>query len=82
MCISNTVMYTQIEHIYTGVLEDELGDSMLSCDHEGPLMVYVTKLYPTQDATQFHAFGRVISGTCKTIHASHDCHMMTVYSSV
>jgi U5 small nuclear ribonucleoprotein component len=26
-------------------------------------MVHVTKLYPTQDATQFHAFGRVISGT-------------------
>ena len=29
-------------------------------------MVHVTKLYPTEDATQFHAFGRVISGTCKS----------------
>lgn len=38
---------------------------MLSCDADGPLMVHITKLYPTQDATQFHAFGRVISGTCK-----------------
>ena len=28
-------------------------------------MIHVTKLYPTQDATVFHAFGRVISGTCK-----------------
>ncbi len=27
-------------------------------------MLHVTKLYPTQDATVFHAFGRVISGTC------------------
>ena len=29
-------------------------------------MVHVTKLYPTEDATQFHAFGRVISGTRKS----------------
>ena len=29
-------------------------------------MVHITKLYPTEDATQFHAFGRVISGTCKS----------------
>ena len=28
-------------------------------------MIHVTKLYPTQDAIVFHAFGRVISGTCK-----------------
>ncbi len=27
-------------------------------------MVNVTKLYPTQDATVFQTFGRVISGTC------------------
>ena len=26
-------------------------------------MVHTTKLYPTQDATTFHVFGRVISGT-------------------
>ena len=35
-------------------------------------MVNVTKLYPSQDATAFQAFGRVISGTCKfsvcTVH--------------
>ena len=30
-------------------------------------MIHVTKLYPTQDATVFHAFGRVISGTRKHI---------------
>lgn len=30
-------------------------------------MVNVTKLYPTQDATVFHAFGRVISGICKFV---------------
>ena len=30
---------------------------------QGPLMVYVTKQYPTVDATSFHVFGRVMSGT-------------------
>ena len=30
-------------------------------------MVHVTKLYPTQDATVFHAFGRVICGTCELL---------------
>ena len=29
-------------------------------------MFHVTKLYPTQDVTVFHAFGRVISGTSET----------------
>ena len=55
----------QVEHTYTGTLDDELGDAMVSCDPEGPLMVHVTKLYPTEDASQFHAFGRIISGTCE-----------------
>lgn len=26
-------------------------------------MMHTTKLYPTQDATSFHVFGRVMSGT-------------------
>ena len=56
---------TQVEHTYTGPLDDELGDAMVSCDPEGPLMFHVTKLYPTPDATVFHAFGRVMSGTCE-----------------
>ncbi|XP_003391662.2 PREDICTED: 116 kDa U5 small nuclear ribonucleoprotein component-like, partial [Amphimedon queenslandica] len=55
---------TKIEHTYTGILDDdEWTQSLMTCDSDGPLMVHVTKLYPTQDATQFHAFGRVISGT-------------------
>jgi len=28
-------------------------------------MVYTTKLYPTSDATVFHVFGRVMSGTLR-----------------
>ena len=30
-------------------------------------MVNITKLYPTQDASVFHSFGRVLSGTCKCL---------------
>ncbi|CAL1526130.1 unnamed protein product [Lymnaea stagnalis] len=30
---------------------------------QGPLMVHTTKLYPTEDGTSFHVFGRVMSGT-------------------
>lgn len=44
-------------------MDEEWTQNLLACDSDGPLMVHVTKLYPTQDATQFHAFGRVISGT-------------------
>lgn len=33
---------------------------------KGPLMCHTTKMYSTDDGVQFHAFGRVLSGT---IHA-------------
>ncbi|XP_015920056.1 116 kDa U5 small nuclear ribonucleoprotein component [Parasteatoda tepidariorum] len=53
----------KIEHIYTGPSGTELADVMADCDPEGPLMVHTTKQYSTQDATSFHVFGRVFSGT-------------------
>lgn len=36
---------------------------MLACDPKGPLMIQIVKLYPTPDANEFRAFGRVLSGT-------------------
>ncbi|CAG2223450.1 116 kDa U5 small nuclear ribonucleoprotein component-like [Mytilus edulis] len=54
---------TKIEHMYTGPSDSDLAELMAQCDPEGPLMIHTTKLYPTQDATSFHVFGRVISGT-------------------
>lgn len=30
---------------------------------KGPLMCHTTKMYSTDDGVQFHAFGRVLSGT-------------------
>lgn len=54
---------TKIEHVYTGPLDTEVVDAMNDCDPDGPLMLHTSKQYPSQDATAFHVFGRVISGT-------------------
>lgn len=53
----------KIEHVYTGSSDSDLAEVMCTCDPDGPLMVHTTKLFPTQDATSFHVYGRVISGT-------------------
>ncbi|XP_077591141.1 116 kDa U5 small nuclear ribonucleoprotein component [Stigmatopora nigra] len=53
----------KIEHTYTGGLDSDLGEAMAECDPEGPLMCHTTKMYSTEDGVQFHAFGRVLSGT-------------------
>lgn len=34
-----------------------------SCDPNGPVMMYVSKMVPTSDKGRFYAFGRVFSGT-------------------
>ncbi|XP_057292851.1 116 kDa U5 small nuclear ribonucleoprotein component-like [Hydractinia symbiolongicarpus] len=57
---------SKIRHCYTGPYDSEIAESMIDCDAEGPLVVHTTKLYPSEDGTQFYAFGRVFSGT---IHA-------------
>ncbi|KAL6476761.1 hypothetical protein MHYP_G00152600 [Metynnis hypsauchen] len=53
----------KIEHSYTGGLDSDLGEAMAECDPDGPLMCHTTKMYSTDDGVQFHAFGRVLSGT-------------------
>eukprot|EP00042_Codosiga_hollandica_P022936 m.87730 g.87730 ORF g.87730 m.87730 type:complete len:986 (+) comp50988_c0_seq3:36-2993(+) len=54
---------TKIMHTYSGDLTTPLAQDMLSCNPDGELMVQITKLFPSQDATSFDAFGRVLSGT-------------------
>lgn len=39
---------------------------MLKCNRNGPLMMYVSKMVPTNDKGRFFAFGRVFSGTIRT----------------
>ena len=55
----------KVEHTYTGPLDSDLTQSMMACDPDGPLVIHVTKLYNTADASTFNAFGRVMSGTAR-----------------
>lgn len=55
----------KIERIYSGPADNIAFKAMQKCDPDGPLMIYVTKLYNNDDATGFDAFGRVFSGTVK-----------------
>ena len=55
----------KLDKFYTGPHDSKTASSMLKCDAEGPLVVYIAKLYSTQDAANFNAFGRVLSGTAK-----------------
>ena len=40
---------------------------------QGPLVIHTTKLYPTEDGTSFHVFGRVMSGT---IHSNQEVRIL------
>ncbi|KAL9936000.1 hypothetical protein V8E36_004842 [Tilletia maclaganii] len=42
-----------------------LFSSMARCDPDGPLVINITKLFPTADASSLRAFGRVLSGTVR-----------------
>lgn len=55
----------KIESIYTGPQDSELAQVMIDCNKDGSLMIHTTKQYSTQDATNFHVFGRVMSGTLR-----------------
>merc|ERR1711985_21223 len=54
------------ETLYEGPIDDPCGVSMKTCDPNGPLMVYISKMVPTADNSRFVAFGRVFAGTIKT----------------
>merc|ERR1711870_93409 len=56
----------RVENLYEGPMDDEAAKAIRSCDKDGPLMMYVSKMVPTSDKGRFHAFGRVFSGTIAT----------------
>ncbi|KHN94520.1 Ribosomal protein S5 domain 2-type fold, subgroup [Metarhizium album ARSEF 1941] len=54
-----------LERAYSGPLDTKVARSMRACDHDGPLVIHVTKLFNTSDAKSFYSFGRVLSGTAR-----------------
>ena len=58
----------KLEQYYTGPLDTKVADSMAKCDQDGPLVVQISKLFNTSDASGFNAFGRVLSGKIGRAH--------------
>ncbi|KKY37489.1 putative 116 kda u5 small nuclear ribonucleoprotein component [Diaporthe ampelina] len=54
-----------LERYYTGPLDTKIAESMTACDQNGPLVVYVTKLFNSSDAKSFYSLGRVMSGIAR-----------------
>jgi elongation factor 2 len=61
-----TAQKYRTELLYEGPHDDEAFIGMKSCDPNGPLMMYISKMVPTSDKGRFYAFGRVFSGTVAT----------------
>jgi U5 small nuclear ribonucleoprotein component len=55
----------KLENYYTGPLNTKVATAMSQCDQDGPLVIQITKLFNTADASRFHAFGRIMSGTAR-----------------
>ena len=51
------------KYLYEGPEDDPCAIAMKNCDKDGPLMMYISKMVPTNDKGRFYAFGRVFSGT-------------------
>eukprot|EP00455_Lapot_gusevi_P008830 TRINITY_DN138_c0_g1_i4.p2 TRINITY_DN138_c0_g1~~TRINITY_DN138_c0_g1_i4.p2 ORF type:complete len:686 (+),score=309.61 TRINITY_DN138_c0_g1_i4:223-2280(+) len=54
------------ETLYNGPQDDDCATAIKTCDPNGPLMMFVSKMVPTTDKGRFYAFGRVFSGTVRT----------------
>ena len=57
-----TAQRYRVENLYTGDMDDEAAIAIKNCDPNGPLMMYVSKMVPSNDKGRFYAFGRVFSG--------------------
>ena len=53
-------------YLYEGPIDDASGQSIAKCDKNGELMIFISKMVPTNDKGRFYAFGRVFGGTVAT----------------
>jgi elongation factor 2 len=53
-------------YLYEGPIDDASGQAIAQCQQDGPLMVFISKMIPTNDKGRFYAFGRVFSGVIAT----------------
>mmetsp|Transcript_5129 Transcript_5129/g.9437 ORF Transcript_5129/g.9437 Transcript_5129/m.9437 type:complete len:902 (-) Transcript_5129:250-2955(-) len=56
----------RVSNLYSGPLDDEAARAIMTCNPKGPLMMYISKMIPTNEKGRFYAFGRVFSGTVAT----------------
>lgn len=56
----------RVSNLYSGPLDDEAAKAIMTCNPNGPLMMYISKMIPTNEKGRFYAFGRVFSGTVST----------------
>merc|ERR1712072_714103 len=61
-----TAQRYRTDMLYEGPSDDAAAVAMRSCDPNGPLMMYISKMVPTSDKGRFYAFGRVFSGKVAT----------------
>jgi len=61
-----TAQKYRMEMLYEGPHDDEAAVAIKTCDPNGPLMMYISKMVPTSDKGRFYAFGRVFSGAVST----------------
>jgi len=53
-------------YLYEGPIDDASGQAIQNCQQDGPLMIFISKMIPTNDKGRFYAFGRVFSGVVAT----------------
>merc|ERR1739844_805578 len=61
-----TAQKYRAELLYEGPQDDPCCMSIKNCDKNGPLMIFISKMVPTNDKGRFYAFGRVFGGTVET----------------
>jgi elongation factor 2 len=53
-------------YLYEGPADDEACKAIAECDRSSGLMIFISKMIPTNDKGRFYAFGRVFAGTVST----------------